>query len=194
MENHEVTSSQFPWNMAGWCSEKSGNVVHELATLMDYFKRLEHLKQKLDTADERAHGDLYSAIFDATKIFAFSCGATWSVDDPEIITKRGKRGYIELAIKYGQITETATSYAGIDDDIALRELVEELESLLRNESRSNRTLIHDALRKAASRRDEIERIRELTDKVSMGELSWDDYRGKVFYYLDYLRSELSNEN
>lgn len=194
MEKHEVTSSRYPWNMAGWCSEKSGNVVRDLARLVDYFKRLERPEQDSDVVVEMAHSRLHTAVWDATKMFAFSCGAEWSGEDQRAVMERGERGYIELSIKYGQMTETATSFAEIDDDIALKGLIEELEKLLHSELRSTRTLIHDVLRKSLSRREEIEEIRQLTDKVSMGELSWNDYRIEVSAHLEDLKSELLDEN
>lgn len=97
-KDYEVISSNFPYNMAGWCTEKSGNVVKYLKEIVCL---IENETKDPDELREEIKYYLGIALWDATKMLSFSCGAEWETSDSDLIMEKGETGYNELMIKYG---------------------------------------------------------------------------------------------
>lgn len=97
-KDFEVMSSNFHHNMAGWCTEKSENVVKCLNDILNLIKNETKDSDKLREEIEYYVG---TALWDATKMLSFSCGAKWDTSDRDLIMEKGKTGFNELMIKYG---------------------------------------------------------------------------------------------
>lgn len=96
-KDHEVRSSNYNYNMASWCTEKSDNIVKCLSSIVELIGNNPNVSGKL-----REDVELYlaPALWDATKMLSFSCGAEWSTEDRDLIMENGKCGYNELIKKY----------------------------------------------------------------------------------------------
>lgn len=164
---YEIMSSQEPYDMAHWCEEKSTNVTKNLSHLIDSINLNVNLPKD---EKERLLDYIYNALWDATKLLAFSTGANWHTDDRDIIFNNGYEGYEEIAVRYGILE--STKKAEINN--SLDSIVNELRTLLDGQ-RSNRTIIHELLDKSPLKNPMIDSVKTYTESVSLGELSWSEY-------------------
>lgn len=181
-DDFEIRSSAFPYNMSGWCTEKSDCVVSHLARFVD------ELRQN-DTLTESQKDDLcfhlYAALHDATKMMAFSCGANWSAGSPDLVIQEGYAGYEKVAVKYGLLEETSLSKQAK----RRRTFLSELDSLLNGPRYPGRTLIHEKLASCGERGPIIEHLSQLAEGVTMGETDWDEFVVQAKPLLEQLRQE-----
>jgi hypothetical protein len=167
-QEFEIHSSIFKHNMATWCEEKSENVIIGLARIVDLIKSQKDLPSEFQ---EDLDSFLSPILWDATKIFAFSCGAEWSTEDRGLIFDNGYAGYEELAVKYGLLDETSESKKKREVSLFLNKFYE----LLEGEKSLNRTLIHELLASCKIKHIMITQLSNLIEQVTMGELSWEKF-------------------
>lgn len=176
---HEITSSEYPWNMAGWCSEKAENVVWALARLS------EGLKKNHDMDEEVREGFeffVHSALYDATKLLSFAAGAPWDPDHRDLVAEFGIRGYEELLVLYGLMDETSLDreqrewYESLDRrDKELRDLAYRVRGLVAQPRGEARVPLFELLHSCAHDVGEVRTMREWTEAVTQGEVDWDPY-------------------
>lgn len=179
MERPEIRASNFPHDMGGWCAEKSGHVVHALAHLVDTVRASRALSS---SERETVEFEIYDALWNATKLLSFSSGGVWSTGDSDLVMERGTQGYEELLVRYGVITETTearharesqeTTERHRQERLALVSAMRECLELPRHEGRQR---MHDLLTRCPGRTRAYEHLADLTERVTMGELEWDDY-------------------
>ncbi|NJO83858.1 MAG: hypothetical protein HC828_14395 [Blastochloris sp.] len=165
--DHQIVSSQYPYNMANWCTEKARHILDGIVYFLEW------------TWDQQMPGDykeiegisLYSAIHDATKLLSFGCGATWSFEDPELIYRDGREGYNTVLSKYGLLK--GQKIKGTQQQV--RDFIERLEELLQGERVPNRTLIHELIQSSQLKRTHVDKIESLIENVTMDDLEWDDF-------------------
>lgn len=167
-----ITSSKFSHDMGPWCEEKSTFVVRSLASLVDIARKDEE-DQSLGISEklEERLSILSSALWDATKIMAFACGADWQPSHRDLVFEKGFEGYEELAVSYGVLRETSKRRR----IRRIHEFVAEYKPLLEGPVSPNRTLIHELLYRCEVSHPLLEQIADLTENVTMGEMEWKVY-------------------
>ncbi len=85
--------------MAGWCNEKA---EHSLASISRALDEARTLVNRDGIEKESLLMNFSFAIWDASKLLAFSCGAEWSTSDPEIIFEQGYAGFEKVLVRYGE--------------------------------------------------------------------------------------------
>lgn len=95
-DHTEIRSSQFPYDMSAWGTEKAHNLLEALTELRDLCQ----------CKDNETVADLFhAAIWDGTKLLSFFAGAEWSYEIPKRVVKGGFAAYEELALEWGAIAE-----------------------------------------------------------------------------------------
>lgn len=170
----EIRSSVYPYNMTNWCIEKSITVMSRLARVVH------ELRLQNEAAPNQAIMnmlyDLYPALNDGTKILAFSCGAVWSKQHPELIFNEGYPGFEKVASEYGILDETNPTeqeWRPLAEE--LNTFLSEIKTLLDGPRSPSRTLIHQRISSSRLRSPVIEQIDQLVDSVTMGETDWESF-------------------
>ncbi len=172
-EDIEIRISGCDYNVAAWHYEKSLSVVKSLAHIASQHDEPE-------SNDELTSG-IYKALYDATKILSFSCGAQWEISDPKLISSKGSDGVEELLVKYGVINETKIQKLNRLNQEAILDI---LGLLKNNNAYEARTLIHEILYKLHSTNEKWEKIKSLTEELTMNDIDWEAYRDKLKRILD----------
>lgn len=180
MTKNIISSTDFPYDMSAWCIEKSSGVLKDIVESLEYFEKVK------DDLPNSIKEDLYyrlsSPINNITKVVAFSCGAEWSTDDPDLILKGGYDGYELVAYKYGLIKATKEQIKQKEEEVKIgyfQFFLLELEKLISGGQANNRTLIHVLLDKTRSKDPYVEEVRELIEEVTMGRLDWVTFQQKT---------------
>jgi hypothetical protein len=166
--NVVMTSDEFgEMNMNGWCTGKAHDTVDDLVTALDA------LRENADERSAEARNHIAMALYDALKVLAFACGARWHHEDRGVIVERGRKGWDEIAAKYG-LREGEARFA--EHRQAIFEHLREQILFLLQGPRSNRQQIYDRLgQPVKGERTEVTHLRDLTEKVTQNEMSWEDY-------------------
>jgi len=171
--------------MAAWGQDKARNVVDAVVRLADLIRRHKSLSAE---DHERALDWLHRATYDGTKILAFFAGVAWDWNRVQQVCEgeEGLEAYEELALEYGVISETTLQRRQRErgeylDDVAQQtaDLFADLHSLIEGERSPNRTQIHELLRARKVDDPKFRLIEDLTESVTMGELSWEQYTKTV---------------
>lgn len=176
--------------MESWLLEKSENVVKYLSYLVELIKENEEKIPK-DIYDEINYC-LQPTLIDATKVYGLICNSKeQSGSEGELIFNKGKDGLEEVLVKFGSMGKTA-KMKKIED---LEELIFKLEELIEGD-KSNRTLVHEALAKYQSRASEVEqeiqRLENSIEKVTMGQSNWDIFVATARYIIPQFKEKLDN--
>lgn len=159
-----ITSTEFPYNMSSWCTEKALNTVEALVELVELHKSFGI------GDDDNAREKLHVALWDATKILSFSCGASWSYEDPKALLDEGPDGLERLKIRYSLPSAELLRIETI------RQLVANTRLLLDGERSPNRTQLHELFNSYEYIDDPIiDGLRDKLEQVTMGELAWDNF-------------------
>ena len=166
MENSfEIRSSDFQHNMAPWCIEKASGVVRELASIAE-------LVNNQQTISEELRGEmmssLYPALWDATKMLAFSCGAEWNTSDIETLLKGREAAFEELQVKYGLLRETRAQKEVRD----VKEFISSCQELLCGDKSPNRTLMHGLISCTRINDPLVQTLGDRLEQVTMGVVEW----------------------
>jgi hypothetical protein len=111
-EYPKIMSEQYPHPMGGWLWEKSEQAIFELVEMAKKLKgnlpdiRPYEKAGDYSTLAELVDQDLSAALFDLTKILAFSTGAKWEGTDSITILDDLDNGFEEVQKKYGLIDKT----------------------------------------------------------------------------------------
>ncbi len=171
--------------MAAWCHEKA---EHSLASIARALDEARSLVVRDGVEKEILLMNFSFAIWDASKLLAFSCGADWNPSDPEIIFEQGYAGFEKVLVRYGLLDETSE-----DKQRKLREnFIHQLEILLDGDRTPNRTLLHELIAKKDLRHPKLDRLSDMLEKVTMGEMAWAVFVENGRAYVKELREELSS--
>lgn len=162
---HEIKSSQFPYNMAAWCNEKAEHSLASIAHTVDQVRPNGELGKK---AKESILSELSYAVWDASKLLAFSCGAIWEVSDSDIIFTEGYAGLEKVMVRYGLLQETTEDKKQKHN----AQFLSRLQILLEGQRDPNRTLLHEHLAGTDIKHAILDDIANLLEKVTMGEMEW----------------------
>lgn len=182
-DKFEVRSSHFPYEMSGWCSEKSGKVAEYIARLIEMIQT----SALSDDERERFRFLLGCAAWDATKLMSFATGSDWSPDDARQLQTEGFAGYQEVAVRYGIIRET-DKQRGIRK---LNEFLREVEPLVRGQQAPNRTLIHELLGRTQIKHPFVTMVADEIEKVTMDRHPWTSFQKAILAEMDIVKQEAS---
>lgn len=182
----EIRSSQFPYDMSAWLVEKSQFILEWLVRLYEDFRKKDDLPEGLM---DNLTDWLAPVFYDATKILSFASGGKWSPDDREIILEKGVVGLEEILVKYELLRETTEDRLRRKTYEKIQSFVEHLKELLGEPRDTARTQIHELLFKEGFDNSIVNEISDLTEKVTMGELHWDEYVHLVKNLVRQLESE-----
>lgn len=182
-KNFEIKSTNYPHDMSSWCTEKMATVVDELSRIANIVnnKLSENVKEEIMLS-------LYPAIYDATKMLAFSCGAEWNAKDRKIILEGGEFAFEKLMLKYG-IKNEVPEGKGIFE---IKTFIEKCEKLLTGNKSPNRTLMHDLFRNLRVPKDPlIKKLEDVLEEVTMGEKEWEEFVPIGLSLLSQLKEKIS---
>jgi len=173
MELSEEYLSKLERYIESWVVEKSRSVLENVVELYEDFRRGDDLPEEL-VKTFQLH--LHPVIYNSTKILSFTTSKEWAVRDPYSIWEQGGTGLDEVLVKYGLLDEGETAEAKKRARIQslLRELGE-LKELLSGMRYPSRIWIHGVLLPIHIQDPLLDEILHLTERVTMGELSWDEY-------------------
>ncbi|PSU88132.1 hypothetical protein [Photobacterium kishitanii] len=177
--NLNKIASNSNYDMSPWYSEKSLSVVKSLAGVVDEIRgsNNETIIPEL----------LYSAIYNATKLAAFSFGATWDINDAEMIYKNGSNDIDKLLVKYGLLDKTEEDKNSEHIKSCSLKIIELLNT---EEYFESRTKIHEILAKINSKDIKWEELKELTEQLTLKELQWDKYKNNAYLLLRNILAEM----
>lgn len=165
---YEIKSNASPHDMSPWLTEKSQRVVESLAAIAEGIKSLQGPSSKHDL-----NAELMVALFNATKILAFSVGGGWKNEDAALVFGEGADGVEKILVQYDVIAET-----NLDAERRRkRNFFLEFDSLLGGTRADCRTELHSLI--ARSRDLDLEVLSELLDRVTMHEITWDAFVAKA---------------
>lgn len=176
MESSEAYPSRLQSYIETWLVEKSRSVLEHVVELVELYKdfcRREDLPEEFVKAFPSYFGPV---IYNSTKILSFAADKDWSVKDPELIWENGRSGLDEVLAKYGLVREdeTAEGKKRVRTQKNLGDL-KEVKQLLNGTRYPSRTLICEFLRGANIQDQTLDELRYLTERLTMGELSWAEY-------------------
>lgn len=181
----EVRSSEYPYNMAGWLTEKARNASTCAARMSDILRDEDALPPALR---ERLQFELAAMLHDLTKILSFASGGQWSTEDERKIFAGGVAGLEEVRVQYGLLRETTVARQTRET----MEMLDDLEALLRLERGVARTQIHAVLARRSSD-PEFADLRDMTEALTQGELGWADYVDQAREFISFMRAVTTGE-
>jgi hypothetical protein len=167
-----IRSNEFPYNMSGWLTEKAQNVLWELSILNRDLSKRDDLPEGLL---DNIHGYLYPILNNSTKILSFACGGKWSTKDAEIILEQGMDGYEKILVRYKLLDETGKDKTERERRTTITNFITRLNALLNEPRDTARPQIHELLIREGFDDHFVKEISDLTEKVTMGEISWGEY-------------------
>ena len=187
MESADERFSRLEHFIETWVAEKSQHVLENVAGLYEEMRGRDGVPPEFVDAMEFW---LSPAIFDATKLLAFATDKEWSTKDRDSICEHGRSGLEHVLVKYGLLREDQTTKgrAGAQA-LSLLANLEELRALLNGPPYPSRTMIHEVLLQVRLKDQRIDALSELTERVAMGELSWEEYRKQASVLLENVVAE-----
>ena len=180
-----ITSTQFPYNMADWCTEKTANVLQEMAMIVEVVNEESAVSTEVR---DSILSSLYPAIWDATKMLAFACGATWEPSDREIILKGGRFAFEELQTKYGMLSQEKDRKRVFD----IEEFIAIFRSLLDGPRHLARPQLCDLFGRTRIKEPILESLDDELERVNMGTEEWSEFVQKASCLLDGLEARRDN--
>jgi len=173
MESAEEYLPRLQRYIADWVVEKSRRVLEDIVKLYEDFRKRDDLPEEFVKTFQIY---LHPIIYNSTKILAFATNKEWATSDPDSIWEKGKTGLDKVLVKYGLLDEGETAEAKKKARIQsfLRNL-EEIKELLSGTRYPSRTFIGGILLGIHIQDPLLDEISHLTERVTMGELSWDEY-------------------
>ncbi len=147
-----------------WIEEKLTHSVAFTATTYDWLRQT-------DTMTEEVDFSLGTSLSYAINVLALLCGATFERQDVDLVRLEGKRGFDQLLVKYRDpdLFKANRRYYHLTPFAA------EARRFLDGDRSPNRTLMHELLEGMRFDAPVIERLKQLTEKVTMGQLEWIEY-------------------
>lgn len=168
----EIRHAQYHYDMSPWLVEKSQFGLEWLVRLYEDFRKRDDLPEGLM---DNLTDWLAPVFYDATKILSFASGGKWSPGDRDIILEKGMSGLEDILVEYGLLHETTEGKRWRTTHEKMQNLVKHLSELLSQPMYPARTQIHELLDKEGLDDPIVNEISNLTEKVTMGELPWDEY-------------------
>lgn len=165
----EIRSSAFPYDMSSWCVEKTSDIVQELVKIASLVNARETMSNELR---EEVLSSVSCALWDATKMLAFSCGEPWEPSDRTRLLGGDELAFEELKVKYGLLTETSAQQAKRRRIHDMTEFISSCRVLLNGERSPNRTLLHALIRRTYITEPLIDTLDEMLENVTMGQTDW----------------------
>lgn len=180
---HEVRATHHPYDMSGWLAEKSERTAAMAGRLAETIRSEQAIPEGTRQLMEFM---LHSMLHNITKVMAFACGGPWSTSDADLIFDRGEKGFEEVCVRYGILAETTEQR----ERRRMIRLVHELEDLLTGGRYLARTLIYDRLVAVQRDHPELCALEDLTERLTQGYLTWDDYCERAQAHIRFLKLEL----
>lgn len=178
MGNVRITSTQFSSDMAGWGCEKASITAESIAAAVDIL-RIEGRGMSPETREE-LNSLLHKAVNGTTKMLAFFAGADWEATDAKDVFEHGMAAYERVAKRYGiEVHRRRGKRDAEEEEQYFKEFVSQLLPLVNSERGQGRTPIHDLLRRYRCIDPRFSLIEQLTESVTMGQLSWAQYQRTV---------------
>jgi len=187
MESADDHLSRLEHFIEAWVAEKSQHVLEGVSELYEEIHKRDGVPPEITEAVEFW---LSPVIYDATKLLAFATDKEWSTEDRDAICDHGRSGLEQVLVKYGLLCEdqTTTGRQRVQAQSLLGNL-EELRALLNGPPYPSRTMIHEVLLQVRLKDQRIDALSELTERVAMGELSWEEYRKQASVLLENVVAE-----
>lgn len=162
-DNQEQTDWTEPEIVDKWLLEKSDSVLRSLSELVDFVIEQKELPENIRNF---ILAKTSAALHNATKIMSSAGQGGWTIDDRKLILEHGFGGYKALSAKYKNADLTYVTNWNDFSSV--------LEKLL-DGTRTNRGSIHELLRRCIVKDQRVEYIRNLTESLTMGDVSWEEY-------------------
>ncbi len=176
----EVRSSKYSYDMSSWVLEKATNVLRELSCISEKISKNSYIDSNFK---DEIGDNLYPAIYDCLKLVSFSSNLEWNPDDIRIICEEGYKGYTKV-IKEFDDKEHDESVRKID----IQKFCAELENLLKGH-RTNRTLIYDLINEYKIKDADLDKIKEMLEKLTIGDLDWETFGKDSLKYIRAIREK-----
>lgn len=165
--------------------------ISSLTTLTYALTELRKEKPDLDWVKLNIEG----AISDTAKIASrFSEADRWQIHDYKLISEDLGEGLDVLKKRYGWITETTIEQQQRVKKENRENLVEKLFEILQDEApHPTRTLLNVTFADSQVSLPEFDRIRELLERVNMGEVTWVSFRKDALEIVQALRQDSVSE-
>jgi len=187
MESAEEYLPRLERYIEDWVVEKSRRVLEDIVKLYEDFRKRDDLPEEF-VKTFQIH--LHPIIFNSTKILSFATNKEWAVSDPDSIWEQGKPGLDKVLVKYGLLDEGQTAEAKKKARIQSFLIdLEEIKELLSGTRYPSRTWIHGLLLRLPIQDPLLDEISHLTERVTMGELSWDEYVNSASRLLEDLTAK-----
>jgi len=172
----EVRSSKYPYDMSSWVLEKATNMLRELAYISEKISKNSYIDSdfKDDIGD-----NLYPAIYDCLKLVSFSSNIEWSSDNVGIIYEEGYKGYKKVMQEHDD---------EIINKIDILKFCDDLEGLLKGH-KTNRTLIYDLVNEYKIEDENLEKIEDMLEKLTIGDLDWETFGKHCLKYIRAIREK-----
>lgn len=166
-EEFLIQSSQFPYNMALWCNEKTKCITADIAHIIDILNSNNDISE---STKQLIKEYLYSMSIDATKILAFSCGEIWAHNDADLIFDNGYNGYEQVLANYKLLKVTPNQKRKEE----ITEFLNKFRQAITGE-RYNSTLIHELLVQYDIKNQLIDNITCKIEEVTNGQETWENF-------------------
>ncbi len=161
-----------------WIEEKLTHSVAFTARAYDWLRHTDTMTEEIDES-------LGISLSYAIDVLALLCGATFDRQDVDLVRLEGKRGFDQLLVKY----RDPDLYTANRRYHHVAPFAAEARRLLDGDRSPNRTLMHELLEKMRFDAPAIERMKQLTEKVTMGQLEWSEYVAQAREVLGDLSGE-----
>lgn len=184
LESSEERLSRLESYIEHWVSEKAQHVLEGIVGLYEELNRREDLPKACVEALQDHLGPL---VWDTLKILCFATDKEWTVEDVDRICEQGRSGLEEVLVHLGLLheAETGESRRRAEIQSVLGDL-EELRMLLSETRYPARTKIHELLYQLRIQDPLVGEVSDLTERVTVGELTWGEYADSVIRLTDKL--------
>jgi hypothetical protein len=179
----EIRSSQYPYEMSAWLSEKIEHVAEELGYLHDSFQE----KYPDLLKDEDVIEIFYPLLYDLSKILSFAEGTEWRY--PEI--KKDATIYeIFKANGLGKFTKLGREEIALEVHVkAVKQFLIRWKDLIAGSKAESRTLLHELFMSKGFNDSRADSVEELLYQVSDGQLSWEQFEEQSIHYINWLNEK-----
>lgn len=181
MMKYEVRATPFEYDMSAWCCEKAENTVRSLVLTVKQVKALD-----IDEVVKQALlNNLQYAIYNASKILAFSAGADWENSDPQCLFDEGNIGLEKVLLRYDLLSKSKLRPTILEKP----ELIRRITNLLLEPKESARTSLHELFSSISNSSPMLEKLKDELERVTFGEATWDTFLKKADTLVEVYKNE-----
>ncbi len=155
--------------MQGYILEKATKVLWDLVALVN---ELEATKTTDEQVLEAVHNNVYSALWDVTKIASAASETEWYPEDRDLVLRERRAGVEKLLVRYGWISET-TEQKMTREIAEFAQRVLEVAKLSRGDGR---TQIHQEINSCNLSFPALQQLSSSIEAVTMGDKSWESFQ------------------